>query len=101
MPARLLRGDDPNDGHTAPRVSHPVNLCLNAAKRYEPDLAIACTVIDPFDDFIGKNRCGGEKRDTVLGDVLRRLVRVPLELQLVHSLPMPQLIHDCVHKAND
>jgi hypothetical protein len=89
MFARFLHADDPNDPIAAPCVGYAVNLSFDAAKGYESQFAVVLPIIDPLDDFVGENLGGGEKRDAVLGDVLRRLVLVPLELQFIHSRPLP------------
>jgi len=101
MLAHFLRSDDPNDLLAAPRVGHAVNIRFDAAKGYEPQFAVVLAVIDPFDDLVRKNLRGGEKRDTVLREVLRRLVLVLLKLQFIDSSPTRFLIHDCVHNINE
>jgi hypothetical protein len=93
MSARLLRADDPDHAFAPPRVDYPINRHVSAAKSDESDFAIVFPIVDPFDDLVGEYRRRCEERDAMLGEILRRLVLVPLELQFGHRAP---LIHNCV-----
>ena len=69
-------------------VSHAVDIRFDAAKSYEPKLAVVFPSIDFLHNLVGENRGRGEKRNAVLRNILGRLVLVPLELQFIHLRPV-------------
>jgi hypothetical protein len=56
IPARLLRADEPNHAFAPPRVDHPKNRHVRAAKSDEPSFAIIFPIVDPFEDLVGEYR---------------------------------------------
>ena len=96
---RFLGADNADKAFAPPCEHDPIDICIDPAKGNEANLSVVLAVVDPLQNFVGKDFPSGQERDSMFGEVGSGLLFVPLEFKFQGS-PILYNIHKCVHETH-